>query len=75
MNGSYWTGSTDPEDKTGIATFCMCGHAVTVRMESFADFHKVCELLKAVNASGVREGAQIVTWAAQDAYNNVKDRP
>jgi hypothetical protein len=47
-----WKGSSDPDDRTGVATFRLAKKILTMRLESFSDGHAITELMSVAYEQG-----------------------
>lgn len=52
MYPSKWTGGTEAEDKSGVATFMVEGVEYALRLDCFTDYQVVSEMLEAAFDQG-----------------------
>lgn len=63
MSSGYpkrWEASTDPADKTGMATYTVEGVEYQFRLDSFVDFLRVDEMLEDAFGQGKRFAAKVM---------------
>ena len=58
MYRSEWTGSTDPGDESGVATFTVDNIGYTLRLEAFSSFQLIGEMLDSAFEHGARVARQ-----------------
>lgn len=58
MYPSEWKGSTDPDDKSGVATFKIEGVEYALRLDSFTSFQVLGEMLDRAFDQGKSFAAQ-----------------
>lgn len=52
---SAWKASTDPDDRSGLASLAVGGSGIQIRLGSFLDFQAVCMLLDITYYRGVTD--------------------
>ena len=67
MYPSEWKGSTDPDDKSGVATFKIKGVEYALRLDSFTRFQMVGEMLERAFGQGKRFAARAMRRAMDQA--------
>lgn len=69
MNKCEWAGSESADD--GVATFGIEGHEVSLRLECFADFQKVRDMIDEAYIQGRRRAAAFLGSKIELAMNEV----
>ena len=71
MYHSKWHGSTDPDDKSGVAAFTVKDVDYDIRLGSFQEYQQVCEMLKAAFDDGKHFAANVMRSRIERAMENV----
>ena len=66
MYPSKWTGSTDPNDKSGVAEFKVEGVDYALHLDCFTDYQVLSEMLEAAFDQGKSFAATLIIDDAMD---------
>lgn len=65
-----WSGTSEPEDKSGIATFRRCNTTIEVSMISFDEALKIDKMLDTVYKQGKNDGMNTIKKRFEEITNN-----